>query len=155
MYGECAYQWSHLKCEGEGSDYGDAKGRGKIEPITWSSAETLCCCYFECFLQQCGSVQDYQLKNLDFFLGQFPSSFLAWPLFHSTDRMAKASTLAETLAKELQCGFCSQQYKEPRVLPCLHSFCKSCLEEMLSKQGIGWKVGCPWCRASVEVSCWF
>ena len=90
-----------------------------------------------------------------FFLGQFPSSFLAWPLFHSTDRMAKASTLAETLAKELQCGFCSQQYKEPRVLPCLHSFCKSCLEEMLSKQGIGWKVGCPWCRASVEVSCWF
>ena len=26
MYGECAYLCSHLKCEGLGSDYGDAKG---------------------------------------------------------------------------------------------------------------------------------
>ena len=66
--------------------------------------------------------------------------------------MEKVSSLAETLAKELKCAVCSQQYKQPKVLPCLHSFCKSCLEGMLIKQGIGWRVGCPFCRTNVEVS---
>ncbi len=66
--------------------------------------------------------------------------------------MAKASSLAKNLAKELECAVCLEQYKEPKVLPCLHSFCKKCLEGLLTKQGLVWKLNCPSCRASVEVS---
>ena len=85
--------------------------------------------------------------------------------------MAKASSLADSLGKELECAVCLEQYKEPKVLPCLHSFCKKCLEGLLTKEtknvrmgrtaGRGaqarrkkvsvWKINCPTCRISVEV----
>ena len=65
--------------------------------------------------------------------------------------MAKASSLAENLAKQLECAVCLEQYKEPKVLPCLHSFCKRCLEGLLTKHGLAWKINCPSCRTSVEV----
>ena len=34
----------------------------------------------------------------------------------------------EDPGKQLQCTLCSQPYRKPRLLPCLHSFCESCLE---------------------------
>ena len=66
--------------------------------------------------------------------------------------MAKASSLADNLAKELECAVCLEQYKEPKVLPCLHSFCKTCLGGLLNKKGEVWRIKCPACRISVEVS---
>ena len=66
--------------------------------------------------------------------------------------MAKASSLAENLVKELECAVCLEEFKEPKVLPCLHSFCKICLEGLLARQGKAWKLNCPSCRISVEVS---
>lgn len=66
--------------------------------------------------------------------------------------MAKASSLAQNLAKELECAVCLEEYKEPKVLPCLHSYCKKCLEGLLTKQGAEWRLNCPSCRISVEVS---
>ena len=65
--------------------------------------------------------------------------------------MAKALTLAENLEKELECAVCLEQFKDPKVLPCLHSFCKICLEGLVDK-GNAWKLNCPSCRISVEVS---
>lgn len=64
--------------------------------------------------------------------------------------MAKASTLAENLEKELEC--CLEQFKDPIVLPCLHSFCKICLEGLVCREGNAWKLNCPSCRISVVVS---
>ena len=67
--------------------------------------------------------------------------------------MAKASSVADSWLKELECTICLEQYKEPKVLPCLHSFCKTCLEGLLPiKEGLSWRVDCPSCRSSVEVS---
>lgn len=66
--------------------------------------------------------------------------------------MAKPSSLAQNLVKELECAVCLEQYKEPKVLPCLHSYCKKCLEGLLTKQGEVWRMNCPSCRISVEVS---
>ncbi|XP_058947190.1 E3 ubiquitin-protein ligase TRIM56-like [Pocillopora verrucosa] len=38
--------------------------------------------------------------------------------------MAEALTLAENLEKALECAVCLDQFKDPKVLPCLHSFCR-------------------------------
>ena len=67
-------------------------------------------------------------------------------------KMAKASTLAENLEKELECAVCLEQFKDPKVLPCLHSFCKICLEGLVGRKGSVWELNCPSCRISVEVS---
>ena len=87
-----------------------------------------------------------------------------------TKNMAKATSLVDSLGKELECAVCLEQYKEPKVLPCLHSFCKKCLEGLLTKETKNvrtarnegraqarrkkvpvWKINCPTCRISVEV----
>ena len=70
----------------------------------------------------------------------------------NTKTMAKASSVANSWLKELECTICLEQYKDPRVLPCLHSFCKTCLEGLLPREGLSWRVDCPSCRSSVEVS---
>ena len=82
-------------------------------------------------------------------------------LFHSFSweegdlpKMARASTLAENLEKELECAVCLEQFKDPKVLPCLHSFCKICLEGLVCREGKAWKLNCPSCRIIVEVSLW-
>lgn len=41
--------------------------------------------------------------------------------------MAMAS-FAKDLNKELTCTICLDLYKSPKMLPCLHTFCKNCLE---------------------------
>ena len=66
--------------------------------------------------------------------------------------MAKVSSSAEKFKKELECAICLEQYKEPKVLPCLHSFCKECVEGLLPKEGLAWRVECPYCMSTVEVS---
>jgi len=46
----------------------------------------------------------------------------------------------------LSCDVCGDEYDEephePRVLPCLHTFCSSCLEGMVRD----WTIICPTCR---------
>ena len=69
-------------------------------------------------------------------------------------KMAKAPTLAKNLEKELECAVCLEQFKDPKVLPCLHSFCKICLEGLVDRKRNAWKLICPSCRISVEVSLW-
>ena len=66
--------------------------------------------------------------------------------------MAKAASLADSLGKHLECAVCLEQYKEPKVLPCLHSFCKRCLQGLLTRPGAKCKISCPTCRSSAEVS---
>ena len=64
----------------------------------------------------------------------------------------EATSLADKLGKNLECAVCIDQYTEPKVLPCLHSFCKRCLDGLLTQQGAAWKIRCPTCRSCAEVS---
>jgi hypothetical protein len=47
----------------------------------------------------------------------------------------------EKLNEQLKCAICLNRYNDPRVLPCLHSFCRSCLTAMASVQSsiVSWK----------------
>lgn len=50
----------------------------------------------------------------------------------------------------LECAICLNVFQNPRILPCYHTFCLSCLETMNSKQ----QLTCPLCRAvhNIQVS---
>ncbi|ELT96224.1 hypothetical protein CAPTEDRAFT_209734 [Capitella teleta] len=53
----------------------------------------------------------------------------------------------------LRCNICYDRFKEPRVLPCLHSFCQSCLQRHIdinaSEHGV---FCCPTCRETTILS---
>ncbi|XP_073999293.1 tripartite motif-containing protein brain tumor isoform X2 [Rhodnius prolixus] len=61
----------------------------------------------------------------------------------STSVVSSGSSLGSSSAN--RCGLCHETYLHPpRVLPCLHTYCQSCLD---SYQDSPNKVGCPECQA--------
>ena len=67
----------------------------------------------------------------------------------------KPSSLAEDVEKELTCAICLSRYSHPKLLPCLHAYCKECLENCLKteKKATGRsKITCPQCKEVHEVS---
>ena len=70
--------------------------------------------------------------------------------------------MAESVAKEaikkidskLECSICLEPYKEPKLLPCFHAFCKSpCLENLVKQDHQGTSsLCCPICRYLVTLS---
>ncbi|XP_053161716.1 tripartite motif-containing protein 59 [Hemicordylus capensis] len=60
--------------------------------------------------------------------------------------------------EELTCSICYSIFDDPRILPCSHTFCKSCLESVLqlSSNFSIWRplrlpLKCPNCRSIVEI----
>ena len=49
------------------------------------------------------------------------------------------------------CRVCFQEGQNRRVLPCLHSFCASCIDRLISTEFGGEKLKCPVCRSWVRV----
>ena len=50
---------------------------------------------------------------------------------------------------ELKCCICLELFREPRCLPCLHTFCRECIQRSLNKNR---SLKCPVCRAVHELS---
>ncbi|XP_078575996.1 E3 ubiquitin-protein ligase TRIM71-like [Branchiostoma floridae x Branchiostoma japonicum] len=48
----------------------------------------------------------------------------------------------------LACPVCMLHFRDPRVLPCLHTFCRECLQEWATKQQ---PLECPTCRTQVSL----
>ena len=60
--------------------------------------------------------------------------------------MAK-SDLDQDLASLPECGICLEEYKDPRALPCVHSFCLRCLKQHISAtKDTDGSFHCPNCR---------
>ncbi|NWI87342.1 TRI59 protein, partial [Pitta sordida] len=60
----------------------------------------------------------------------------------------------DRLEEELTCAVCYSIFAEPRVLPCSHTFCRDCLEELLQHSSgscPGRRLRCPSCRALLEI----
>jgi len=68
------------------------------------------------------------------------------------ETMAKSRNFFEDVKKELECSVCQEQFSEinePKILKCLHTFCKNCLEAWLRQQREG-ELSCPTCRQITE-----
>ncbi|EDO30002.1 predicted protein [Nematostella vectensis] len=64
-----------------------------------------------------------------------------------------ATSASRRLEDEVTCSICIEHFNDPRVLPCFHSFCRHCLEELaLHSEGRG-KLVCPLCKAEFKVIC--
>ncbi|CAH1228062.1 TRIM2 [Branchiostoma lanceolatum] len=52
----------------------------------------------------------------------------------------------------LECTICLEPFKNPKILPCLHTFCKGCLEKFVAQQSEGKETfPCPTCRTETEL----
>ena len=69
--------------------------------------------------------------------------------------MAEPQKVAEEVLKKvaarLECGICHNQYKDPKLLPCFHVFCKQCLERLEQKKDSQSVLQCPNCRRTTAL----
>ena len=82
--------------------------------------------------------------------------------------MASTSSLSapnkEFLSKldtQLTCAICLERYKDPRFLPCQHTYCKKCIDGLPDSGSASWSgsswsgphiVRCPECRRAYQLS---
>jgi tripartite motif-containing protein 2/3 len=67
---------------------------------------------------------------------------------HTTPKKPQnpAQQALEKLSNQLSCSVCLEEYRRPRVLPCLHVFCEACLEKLVGTRRDKLSAPCPNCR---------
>ncbi|KAJ8032299.1 E3 ubiquitin-protein ligase TRIM56 [Holothuria leucospilota] len=63
--------------------------------------------------------------------------------------MASGSPLKDIDENFCQCSICLEQFREPKLLPCLHRYCRDCLQHLL--QDCHGLIKCPDCRQEFPV----
>ena len=67
--------------------------------------------------------------------------------------MAGRQDTLEDLQLEITCPLCLDTFEDPRVLTCQHTYCRKCLEALISRvRGVSSTVTCPECRTGTDVS---
>ena len=61
--------------------------------------------------------------------------------------------LFKNLRKEAECPLCLETVKDPKTLPCLHSFCLVCLDKHANyaRRQLQTAIKCPVCQASFQI----
>ena len=59
--------------------------------------------------------------------------------------------MEESFSHIILCGVCSKPYNDPRILPCLHSFCQQCIHHEIEKSGSQQVFKCPTCERSTRI----
>jgi hypothetical protein len=65
--------------------------------------------------------------------------------------MASSARTVEHIKEITECPICTEIYKDPRSLPCLHTYCLKCIEEWCKNKQPGERVACPLCRQEFTV----
>ena len=52
----------------------------------------------------------------------------------------------EELEEEITCPVCQEHFREPKILPCLHYYCKECVRQLAVRAGPNHPFACPECR---------
>ena len=79
-----------------------------------------------------------------------PFSFLSSPLKEASVAMAVAPDTVEKgleeLEEEITCPVCQEHFRDPKILPCLHYYCKECVRQLALRAGTNRPFACPECR---------
>ena len=70
------------------------------------------------------------------------------PGCHARETAMATSEIIEDIKEELKCTLCLDHFREPKILHCLHTFCKPCLVQTAEQNAIV----CPLCRQTTELS---
>ena len=62
------------------------------------------------------------------------------------ERVVVVEKSVEDLEKEITCAICQEHYTEPKVLSCLHYYCKQCVYRLALRTGLDKPFSCPECR---------
>ena len=65
--------------------------------------------------------------------------------------MAKPSLPTDGLKDMIECSICDNEYSDPRILPCIHTFCLQCLTFVGHNKQPGEMMSCPLCRAEFRI----
>ena len=52
----------------------------------------------------------------------------------------------EELEEEITCPVCQEHFRDPKILPCLHYYCKECVRQLALRAGLNRPFACPECR---------
>ena len=52
---------------------------------------------------------------------------------------------------KIECPVCMEAFVDPRVLSCLHTYCKRCVEKLVKQEGAKHTIKCPSCQKDNEV----
>lgn len=63
----------------------------------------------------------------------------------------KYKSIEKDLSQIITCTICCDTYKEPKSLPCAHSFCLNCLKGYSEAMLVGDDVPCPVCRQKIRI----
>ena len=65
---------------------------------------------------------------------------------------SRASTALDKLQEQLTCPVCLSQFDSPKTLPCLHSFCLKCIQQLPADLEKGkHMISCPTCCKTAQV----
>src|SRR5271156_4897693 len=74
--------------------------------------------------------------------------------FNLKTKMAASSSVSimpECLDELTECSICKQTFTDPKILPCVHSFCLKCLQTYGKDNIPGDQLACPLCRTNFTV----
>ena len=71
--------------------------------------------------------------------------------FLHINSMASSNILRETVGDVTECPICTETMVDSRVLPCIHTFCFKCLDQLWKYKQPGVKVPCPMCRTEFVI----
>ena len=52
----------------------------------------------------------------------------------------------EVLEEEITCPVCHEHFRDPKILPCLHYYCKECVRQLALRASANRSFACPECR---------
>ena len=67
-------------------------------------------------------------------------------------KLPSVSDVLEMVEEKLNCSIWLENFTQPKSLPCLHVFCKGCLDGLPNlHHGEGYAVKCPICQRPAQV----
>ena len=58
----------------------------------------------------------------------------------------------EELEEEITCPVCHEHFRDPKILPCLHYYCKECVRQLARRAGTSNSFACPECQRGTILS---